>query len=269
MTNARTRETPADLAAEFTENELGHVAPIRPEVVDVRVVETVRVEQQQARAVISDQVPVGIVAQRVIGKLRSRQSVTIGARVAPGADTIPNPLANPVTLLTGASITVPTATGANDLATYGQTTGGVATVAVPNVLAAGNTVDIFVQTSEDAANWTDAAQQLGAVAGGVYRLTVAGALGRYVRLSLRNLTGATPGVTVGPATMRISQAIPAPATLPRAADVWIGGPTVTPGSGYLLRAGDSMQLLATDSVYAVASADGIAVLHLFAQIREG
>lgn len=55
----------------------------------------------------------------------------------------------------------------------------------------------------------------------------------------------------------------------RGGDVFIGGPQVTTGTGFLVKADQVLSIESTDGIYAIAAAAGVATVHILTQIREG
>lgn len=91
-------ETPLE---EFTEATTGNVAHVAPEVVDVRVVDAVRVEEFPARSLIAYRNAVGVVAVQLAPELRTRAALHI--RPTGGAIFI----ASSASVTTGTGYTVP------------------------------------------------------------------------------------------------------------------------------------------------------------------
>ena len=56
---------------------------------------------------------------------------------------------------------------------------------------------------------------------------------------------------------------------PRGGDVFLGNSGVTLGTGFLVKADQLVVILASDALYAVAAAAGVATVHLLAEVREG
>jgi hypothetical protein len=70
-------ETPATLAEDWHEAETGNAPELHP--VDVHVTHPVRIEENAARTIVTDQVPTGAIPVRVLGEHRTRSRAIVRA----------------------------------------------------------------------------------------------------------------------------------------------------------------------------------------------
>jgi hypothetical protein len=56
---------------------------------------------------------------------------------------------------------------------------------------------------------------------------------------------------------------------PHGGDIYVGGPGVTTGTGFLVTDGTGLTIESTDALYAIANTAGAVVVHVLAQMRDG